>query len=282
MLRPGLFSSFLLQNSDSPEPDDEDDASEIDSAEVPTFQINIASFLETLQILGSVDLANRAAKVEQDGYRSTTRNYRPEAFSNQALGIAGTCCLLYPEANDPFSITIEEGGVKTTASLTTYRPDMPDSIPFDRDQIVFRIILPSRHLLDALSEVATMAPGKLAITVLTKAPWLVLSGRSGDLGTSNYDFRRGRDLIETFHVEEEWTQTYKFDLIKAAIEALRISSKVSIRGDAQGVLNMQFMVGIEGDDNSFIDFTFVPFASYDADDSSDDEYEEDEDENEDS
>ncbi|KAL2887521.1 Repair protein Rad1/Rec1/Rad17 [Ceratocystis lukuohia] len=278
MLDRSLFSSFQLNLDTSngggdDDSDDDDDGNNIPA--IPSFQINLASFLETLQILGSVDLANRAAKVEQDAYRSTTRNYRPEAFSNQALGIAGSCSLVYSEHGAPFSIIIEEAGVKTTANLTTYSPEMPEEIPFDRADLMFKIIMPPRHLLDAFAELAIMAPAKLVISALPTQPWLVLTGRGGELGASSYDFSRARELMESAVVRAEWAQTYRFDLVRAACEAMRIANKVSFRGDRQGVLSLQFMVEVEGADMNFLDFRFVPFVGYDEDEEAEDEYEED-------
>ncbi|KAL1890832.1 checkpoint clamp complex protein Rad1 [Ceratocystis pirilliformis] len=277
MLDRSLFSSFQLNldTSNGGNDDDSDDDDDNSVPAIPSFQINFASFLETLQILGSVDLANRAAKVEQDAYRSTTRNYRPEAFSNQALGIAGSCSLVYSEHGAPFSIIIEEAGVKTTANLTTYSPEMPEEIPFDRADLMFKIIMPPRHLLDAFAELAIMAPAKLVISALPTQPWLVLTGRGGELGASSYDFSRARELMESAVVRAEWAQTYRFDLVRAACEAMRIANKVSFRGDRQGVLSLQFMVEVEGADMNFLDFRFVPFVGYDEDEEAEDEYEED-------
>ncbi len=58
---------------------------------------------------------------------------------------------------------------------------------------------------------------------------------------------------------------YKFSLLKNAIRTMSIASKVSIRGDRQGVLSLQFMIEHEGGSPSFIDFRFLPFASDDRD-----------------
>jgi cell cycle checkpoint protein len=86
------------------------------------------------------------------------------------------------------------------------------------------------------------------------------------------DFAKGRDLLETFSIRERWVQTFKFDMIKSASEAMRIASKVSLRGDAQGVLSMQFMVEVEGGGINFLDFRFVPYADQEQeDDEGDDE-----------
>ncbi|KAJ5871502.1 uncharacterized protein N7529_003855 [Penicillium soppii] len=88
-------------------------------------------------------------------------------------------------------------------------------------------------------------------------------------------------VTETFLVSppssmgERIQQSYRFSLIRKAARAMSVANKVSIRGDQQGVLSLQFMV--ELDDNSvpvgrpvgagvkgpngpvcFVDFRFVP------------------------
>ncbi|PHH89321.1 hypothetical protein CDD83_6286 [Cordyceps sp. RAO-2017] len=243
--------------------------------ELPNFQVPLASLLEVLQIFGAVDVAARAQKAEQDPYRSNLRNYRPDAFSNQTLGLSGTCTLTYAEEGDPFKITIEESGVKTTAGLTTYLPEAPEDIPFDRNDLSFKIIMQSRSLLDCLAEISPTAPVKLTLTAVKTSPYLTLAGTS-DLGSSGVDFARGRDLLETFVIAGRWSQTYKFDFIKSSSEAMRIASKVSLRGDGQGVLSLQFMVDLDGGKRSFLDFRFVPFIGHD-DDQEEEEVDEDED-----
>lgn len=250
-----LFSSYSvnLPPSEDGEP-----------AEHPNFQIPLASLLEILQIFGAMDVATRAQKSEQDPYRSNIRRYRPDAFSNQTLGLSGTCTLLYGEEGDPFKVIIEESDVKTTASLTTYLPELPEDIPFDRNDLIFKIIMQSRSLLDCLAEISPTAPTKLTLTATKTAPYLVLAGE-GDLGSSGADFARGKDLLETFNIQDRWSHGFKFDFIKSATEAMRVASKVSLRGDGQGVLSLQFMVDIEGGKKSFLDFRFVPFLQYGED-----------------
>lgn len=223
----------------------------------------LGSLLEVLQIFGAVDVATRAQKAEADPYRSNLRNYRPDAFSNQALGLAGTCTLVY-DAEQAFKVTIEEGAVRTTAALTTYVPEAPEEIPFERDDMAFKIIMPARSLLDSLAEISPTAPSRLAVSVTRSAPYLSLAG-VGDLGSSAVDLARGRDLMETFTVRSRWSHSFKFDLVKNSTEAMRIATKVSLRGDAQGVLNLQLMVVTEGDKQSFLDFRFVPFIRQDDD-----------------
>lgn len=228
---------------------------------LPAFQINLPFLLETLQILGSVDGAKKS-----EAERGTFLSYRGGAapFSDRALGLPGTCTLTYAEEGAPLSITIEESGVKTTADIVTYLPEIPDDIPFDRTDLSFKIIMQPRVLLDALADLSTMAPAKLLIEVTPQPPYLVLATKGGDYGSSSYEFAKARELLETHTAHERWSQTFKYDFIKAASEAMKIGNKVSVRGDGQGVLSLQFMVEGERPGLSFLDFRFVPFSGYDG------------------
>ncbi|KAH9892978.1 Rad1-domain-containing protein [Xylariomycetidae sp. FL2044] len=236
-----------------------------DSSKHPCFQMNLAALLEALQIFGATDAAAKAAKGDGEAYRSNLRNYRPDAFSHQALGMPGTCCLMYESPGSPLSVILEESGVKTQCNMVTYVPDFLDDIPFDRDDLSFKIIMQARWLLDALSELAPMNPARMTIKTTTQAPYLSISS-GGSLGSASVDFSNGRELLETFAVQEHWAQSYKFDLVRSASEAMRIANKVSFRGDGQGVLSLQFMVENEGGiAPSFLDFRFVPYITQEDD-----------------
>lgn len=266
-----LFTSYNLNIPQNETANDDED-------ETPTlsFQVSLAALLETLQIFGASDAAARQAKAEADPYRSNLRNYRPDAFSNQTLGMTGTCILSYTEEGGPFSINLEESGVNTTCNLTTYLPEAREDLPFDVSDLDFKVIMQSRYLLDALTELAHSNPTRLTLTVSKQEPYLRLSC-AGPLGGSSVDFAKGRDLFETFSVRDKWVQNFKFDLVKAAVDAMRISSKVSIRGDGQGVLNMQFIVETESREANFLNFTLLPYVVLDDEE---DDKEEDEDEDE--
>jgi len=128
-----------------------------------------------------------------------------------------------------------------------------------------KIIMQARWLFDAISELSSTSPSRLDITASPTAPYLSLSA-VGHLGSASVDFAKGRELLETFTVAEKWAQSYKFEMIKAAGDAMRLASKVSVRGDEQGVLSLQFMVEIDGGGVSFVDFRFVPFLTEDEED----------------
>jgi cell cycle checkpoint protein len=263
-----LFTTFNCTLPES-EPSEDDSI----SPDLPNFQISLSALLETLQIFGAADTNNaRFSKPDNDGYGSNIRPGRPNAFSNQALGMAGVCRLSYAGIGAPFSIILEESGVTTTCNLNTYEPESPEEIPFMRDDMQVKIIMQARWLFDSVSELSSTSPTRLDITASPDAPYLSLSA-SGHLGSAAVDFSKGRELLDTFTVAEKWTQSYKFEMIRAAADAMRLASKVSVRGDEQGVLSLQFMVEVEDGKISFIDFRFVPFLR--GEDDEDDEDDED-------
>lgn len=268
-LNKALFSTYAL-NVPAPSDEHDGDDDEAGTPLPPSFQISLPALMETLQLFGTADAAARQAKAETDPYRSNLRNYRPDAFMHQNLGVAGTCCLSYQDEGAPFSVAMDEAGVSTTCSIATYLPEAPDEIPFDRDDLSFKVIMQSRWLLDALAELAPNSPTRLTVTASRREPYLRLAG-SGPLGSSAVDFSRGRDLLETFSVRERWAQSFKFDIVRSASEAMRISSKVSLRGDGQGVLSFQFMVEVEGGGMQWLDFRFVPYLTRHEDDDDDDD-----------
>lgn len=270
-----LFTTFQCI---LPPPEPTEDDADPEGPDLPNFQISLAALLETLQIFGAADPNNtRFLKSDNDGYSSNIRPGRPNAFSNQALGMAGVCRLSYAGIGSPFSIILEESGVTTTCNLNTYEPENPEEIPFQRDAMQVKIIMQARWLFDAVSELNATSPVRLDITAYPSAPYLSLSA-VGPLGSASVEFAKGRELLETFTVAEKWTQSYKFEMIKSAAEAMRLASKVSVRGDEQGVLSLQFMVEVEGGGISFVDFRFVPFIRGEDDEDEDEEEEESENE----
>lgn len=158
----------------------------------------------------------------------------------------------------------------TTCNLNTYVPETAEEIPFQRLLPPVKIIMQARWLFDALSELSSTTPSRLDITAYPVAPYLSLSA-VGHLGSATVEFSKGKDLLETFDVPEKWTQSYKFEMVKAAGEAMKLASKVSVRGDEQGVLSLQFMVEVEDGKRSFVDFRLVPFVRGDEDEEEEDD-----------
>jgi len=162
---------------------------------------------------------------------------------------------------------MEENGTLTTCELTTYEPEAVEEIPLAREALAMKIIMKAEWLHDAVQELDGSSE-RLILKASPQHPNFSVSA-AGPLGSTvvefTYDATRTSDTLDTFIVPEPILFSYKFSLLKNAIRTMSIASKVSIRGDRQGVLSLQFMIEHEGGSPSFIDFRFLPFASDDRD-----------------
>ena len=186
--------------------------------------------------------------------------------------MTGVCRLSYAGVGEPLCIVLEEAGVTTTCELVTYEPELQAEIPLQRDALAQKIIMRAGWLHDAITELSSASPTRLTIIASPTTPYFSLSA-SGPLGSASIEFSKDAQLLETFQVPKRVVNTYKFSLIKAAARAMAMALKVSIRGDENGVLSLQFMIEVEGGAMSFVDFRIVPFIAEDGEDEEDEEEE---------
>ena len=260
-----LFTSYTYSPSAEGGADEED-------VNDPAFQISLSSLLETLQIFGINDSKDRWAS-RDPAYGSVTASLArggPAAFDNNVLGLAGVCRLNYAGIGEPLCIVLEETGVTTTCELVTYEPEMHEEIPLQRDALAQKIIMRASWLYDAITELSSTSPTRLTIAASPTAPYFTLSS-TGPLGSATVEFSKDPQLLETFQVPRRTVNTYKYSLIRGASRAMSIATKVSIRGDEQGVLSLQFMIEVDGGGVSFVDFRFVPFVSEEGEGDEEDE-----------
>lgn len=250
-LEKSLFTSYTYARPTSE--NDEDD----DENTYPVFQISLSSLLETLQIFGINDIKDRWANRDPPygGNGNFARGGSASAFENRVLGMTGMCRLSYAAEGDPLCIILEETGVTTNCELTTFEPEYQEDIPLQRDNLAQKIIMRASWLHDAVNELSSTSPSRLTIAASPNAPYFTISSH-GPLGSAIVEFSKDPQLLETFQVPSRTVNTYKYSLIKNASKAMAIARKVSIRGDEQGVLSLQFMIEVEGGGVSFVDFRF--------------------------
>ncbi|PWY80675.1 Rad1-domain-containing protein [Aspergillus heteromorphus CBS 117.55] len=302
---------------DDDDNDEDNDSNDSSSAAIyyPCFVVSLSALLETLRILSINDTyagsnASRASSV-QPSYAPSSN-----AFNAPTLLIERSCIIRYPRAGAPLSITLTGPGMKTTCNLTTYEPEGSEvDIPLQRDAVNMKIIMRSAWLHNAITELAATNPAALKISASdTQEPFFALSGAGGPFSESSVEFSvdqgstkasaSARDstehrprakkarlvptVTETFLVSPPSSslgsrilQSYKFKLIQKATRAMAVANKVSIRGDRQGVLSLQFMIEFDpygGGLNTrpqkdgglppivaFVDFRFVPLLDEEGD-----------------
>lgn len=270
-LRKNIFSSYFLKPA---QPSSQEDMT---APTVTPFSVSLTSLLEALQIFGLSELTKPGNSWDRDAFTG--------AFSAQTLGVSGVCRIRY-ERNAPLTVTLEETGIRTTCELVTYEPSHLAEIPFARDELALKAIVGAAFLHDAIIEMAATNPTKLVISATSDA--LTFSSPN-DHGAMAFQFRRenpNKDhqfstadgtshaasdptVLETFMIaDDSFRQAYKFAHIAATKRALASAIKVSIRGDTQGVLSLQFMIENEGEAGvSFVDFLFIPLVDEDEEDS---------------
>ncbi|KAF7588138.1 ssDNA endodeoxyribonuclease [Aspergillus hancockii] len=318
----GLFTSYTFNPPTAPTQrlqDSEEDTSS-DTTYNPCFVVPLSALLETLKIFGVNEStgANRAVSVQPSNPSSSN------AFTTPALLFDRSCTLQYIQEGSPLSITLSETGVKTTCELTTYEPDGSEvDIPLQRDAIIMKVIMRSAWLHNAIGELGATNPNVLKISAsANEEPFFALSGTGGPFSESSVEFsieeqsqnnkassqsrkvltddgssrlratraKLAPTVTETFLVSPPSSmgfrikQDYRFSLIQKASRAMAAANKVSIRGDRQGVLSLQFM--IEFDTNgpggaggnarpsggawestvTFVDFRFVPLLNDEGED----------------
>ncbi|PYH84491.1 hypothetical protein BO82DRAFT_18768 [Aspergillus uvarum CBS 121591] len=281
----------------------------------PCFEISLTALLETLKIIGINDSSTTSGGSGSSRAGSVQPGPSHSAFTTPALLLDRSCTLRYDTEGSPLSITLTETGIKTICELTTYEPEGGEvEIPLQRDAIIMKIIMRSAWLHNAITELAATNPATLRISAsATQEPFFALSGAGGSFSESSVEFsvenqtptiasgaaandghdegasraKRARlapTVTETFLVSplsssssggSRIRQDYRFKAVQKASRAMAVANKVSIRGDRQGVLSLQFM--IESDVHagnisgaklsargglapvvSFVDFRFVP------------------------
>ncbi|KAB8236251.1 ssDNA endodeoxyribonuclease [Aspergillus alliaceus] len=294
--------------------DSEGDDTSPDATYNPCFVISLSALLETLKIFGTNDPSNTGANKAISAQPSNLSS--SNAFTTPALLFDRSCTLQYFQNGSPLSITLSETGVKTTCELTTYEPDGGEvDIPLQRDAIIMKVIMRSAWLHNAVAELGATNPNVLKISASAiQEPFFSLSGSGGPFSESSIEFSieeqnqdngassQSRKLLtddgtsrsrakraklaptvtETFLVSPPSSmgsrikQDYRFSLIQKASRAMAVANKVSIRGDRQGVLSLQFMIEFDTNGPSgtgggarpsgggleptvtFVDFRFVP------------------------
>ena len=274
-LRKSVFSSYLLKPSASSSQE-----GQTSSSVVGPFSVSLTSLLEALQIFGLSELTKSVNPWNRDTFANG-------AFSAQTLGVSGVCRLRYDRPGSHLVVILEETGITTTCELVTYEPSSLAEIPFARDELALKAIVGATYLHDAIMEMAATNPDRIIISATSES--LVFSAPN-DHGAVTFQFYRDLDVfrndepqhqtstnvdsankpivpeptvLETFMVADKpFRQSYKFTHIAATRRALNSAIKVSIRGDHQGVLSLQFMIeNVDGDAGvSFVDFLFIPLV----------------------
>ncbi|RJE21635.1 DNA repair protein Rad1 [Aspergillus sclerotialis] len=292
--------------------DSADNDNSTDTTYYPHFVISLSALLETLKIFGINDTATSSSSkpsIVQPSHPPSSNAFTTPAL---LLDRTCTLQYSQPGSPLSITLS-EAGVKTTCELTTYEPDEDEADIPLQRDAIIMKIIMRSAWLHNAISELDSTNPTVLRISASAKQePYFSLSGAGGpfsesvvefsvdqqnqangsqaqphhkvlaDDGTSRARAKRATQaptVTETFLVSPPSSmgshirQDYRFPLIRKASRAMAAASKVSIRGDKQGVLSLQFMIDFEESNGpnaarstggsmagnvAFVDFRFVP------------------------
>jgi cell cycle checkpoint protein len=296
------------------------EGAELDASNYPCFVISLSALLETLKIFGvgesSATTTSRAASVQPSSVSASSAFNAPALLLNRSCTFHYP-----NHGSPLSITLAETGVKTICDLTTYEPDEGELDIPFQRDGIVMKIIMRSAWLHNAITELGATNPKILKVSASAKQePFLTLSGAGGPFSESSVEFSIEQDgqtngtqsdthrkvltndgtarsratraklaptVTETFLVSPPSSmgsrikQDYRFAFIQKASRAMAAANKVSIRGDRQGVMSLQFMIDFDKAGSavasnstrsardapastvSFVDFRFVPLVDED-------------------
>jgi cell cycle checkpoint protein len=246
-----------------------------DQSSLSPFAISLPALSEALHVFG-INENTKPNPWDRDYYNN-------DAFSAQVLGVPGICHIHYEGTGSPLVVVLKETGVTTTCELVTYEPLVMTDIPFSRDELELKAIMAATYLYEAIAEMSSWNPERICINATKSCLKLSAPGHHGsavirfhygadtiqteqdslvtDDPVQNLPSQKG--ILETFLLSgSSFSQSYSFTHIAATRRALSSAIKVSLRGDSQGILSLQFMIeNIDGQGVSFVDFRILPLVN---------------------
>ncbi|GAA95265.1 hypothetical protein E5Q_01921 [Mixia osmundae IAM 14324] len=260
-LQKAVFERFSFHpptDGPSPGPLTAEDQDEIELI----FEIRLTTLLQCLDIFGGAAsssahtlLRKRAWQEEEEegedkpAWARETRSKTPNERDARKTAMK----LSYRGVGHPLVLLLEESGVVTTCEITTFVPEEILDISFREELRVQKVIMKSEWLLNALSE-AEKSCDRICFTFASAEdnPAAIRAGRPRplfrvealtDVGSSaEMEFPFDQDIVESFECVGMVSNTYKFDHLRFAFNALSASTKTSMRTDEEGLLSLQFML----------------------------------------
>ncbi|KAI9103082.1 Rad1/Rec1/Rad17, partial [Phlyctochytrium arcticum] len=215
------------------------------------FNIDVQTLIDCAAIFGGTKGKKRGGTGDGHG----TQNQ----FVQLHDGIAGGKTVVPVRISCPMngghlSLMLEERGVITECRLTTF--DSEDYIDmfsaFNQPKVLSKIIMKSYWLRDALAEFDATAEN-ITLTTSPTHPYLRLS-TSSLTGESQLDYPKDSDVLESFQCATASRWNYQHALLQMCQKALSLSSRTCLRINAEGFLNMQFMININEKDIEFAEY----------------------------
>ncbi|KHJ95338.1 putative proliferating cell nuclear antigen [Oesophagostomum dentatum] len=169
-------------------------------------------------------------------------------------GSGATLKMTYDGFGEPVKLILEEDGIVVDMNVQTLTTDEVLDFDFDKEDVVFNVIMKSYMLKEAIKELDASSP-TVTITVNSDEFSLVTEGEIGKAVTK---FPKHSEQVERLECMEPVSLKYLLSLIRHMSPAFAIANKVSLRCDSRGVLSIQFMVEQAEHKQVYIEFYCAP------------------------
>lgn len=236
-------------------------------------------------------------KVQLDRLITCLQMFAFDSISDHATGnVSGketlpshTCRMVYKGEGHPFILIFRQGAnLITTCELTTLSMDddaevNEEALRLDLANIVLQVIMPGKIVAEAFSELATMGTKTLTIRASNSEPRFALMSHS-KLGVSQFAFPNEKHILQVFQIHDNAAaaaaaasgksqedgelvvmNSYDYDKIMKAYDAICLASRISLRCDVNGFMSIQSMYEVGDGRSIFIDFRFATMEESDFD-----------------
>ncbi|WBW73327.1 checkpoint clamp complex protein Rad1 [Schizosaccharomyces osmophilus] len=228
----GLFQKYIFE-------DDEENSNYL-------FKTRLAPLLQCLSIY-------------TDGKDKQIYNPWDQQPSTNTMHKRGVVCKIHFEGiGYPFEWEVEEmAGYSTICELSTLEYEENIDVSRLATTLNTKVIMRSGWLYDALLELDNNLSESLMIETSSQKSTFILRCIGG-MSTTEMEYPNEKNVLESFETNSEYTYTYRFSLIRQAIKALQAGTKVSLRIDENGTLNIQLMLVGQDGLCTFVDFRIAP------------------------
>lgn len=164
-------------------------------------------------------------------------------FANS--GVDCNMKMIYKGEGSPLILILEQHGsddLVTECSIKTKTYEEPMDFIINDDLGFNTIILRGADFAALLNEINKSAE-ELEILMSPKAPYFRLTVLGVVQSESKMEVSKSSEMIITFSCDNKCSNKYRMSHIRGMMKSLLLATKVAIRTDSSGLLNLQLMIG---------------------------------------
>ncbi|XP_059223486.1 cell cycle checkpoint protein RAD1 [Stomoxys calcitrans] len=186
---------------------------------------------------------------------------------NECLSIfSGIDCSLkmfYKGPEAPLVIVLEpkdESDISTECSIKTMLQDEIMEYALDENSSSLNVLFIRGPELMTIFQEFDKSTEELEITISPRRPHFKIDTLGVMQSESSIEVAKTSDMILMFNCRETTKARYKSSLIRLTQKALSVSSKVAIKTDLSGLMEMHFMLQDSSEAEIYIQFFITPMA----------------------